>query len=39
MRNVAALGLLVLMWAGVLVVVGAVARVAWWLMSLGWAVL
>lgn len=39
MKNVAALGALVLLWAGVLVVVGAVARVAWWLMGLGWSVL
>ena len=39
MKHVAALGTLVLITAGVLVVLGAMARVAWWLMSLGWSVL
>lgn len=39
MKHVAALGTLVLITAGVLVVLGAVARVAWWLLGLGWAVL
>ena len=39
MKHWAALGALVLIWAGVLVVLGAAARVMWWLMGLGWSVL
>ena len=39
MKNIAALGTLVLIWAGALVMLGAAARVMWWLMGLGWSVL
>lgn len=39
MKNLAALGTLVLIWAGALVGLGAVARVMWWLVELGWSVL
>jgi len=39
MKNIAALGTLVLITAGVLVMLGAAARVMWWLVGLGWSVL
>ena len=39
MRGVASIAALALVWAGCLVVLGASARVMWWLLGLGWAVL
>jgi len=39
MRGVASIAALALVWAGCLVVLGAVGRVMWWLLGLGWAVL
>lgn len=39
MRGVLSLAALALIWAGCLVLLGAAARVAWRLLSLGWALL
>lgn len=39
LKNIGSLATLALIWAFVMVAVGFVGRLAWWLVNLGWSVL
>jgi hypothetical protein len=39
MKGLSYVGGMVLLWAACLVIIGAAARVMWWLLELGWSML